>query len=111
MKNTFGKSLSAERLEELLENNPSARRKVSTLLSTYTNHLLLVTQAKNPSTVRLCMDLLRDYTLNRVDIKVNLSPDIRTYTKNVIIARYRAFRHGFDTVSKMMKRLEDDNTP
>ena len=106
MKFTFGKTLAAKRLEELLENNPSARRRVSTVLSEYTNQLLLITQAKDPRTVKLCMELLRDYTLRRLEVKRSLTPDMKTYSQNVVISRYRAFRKGFESVSRMLKATE-----
>jgi len=109
MKFTFGKTSAAQRLEQLMENNPTARRRISTVLSEYTNQLLLITQARDPRTVRLCMELLRDYTLRRIDVKKNLTPEMKTYSQNVVITRYRAFRNGFESVSRMIKAVEKDN--
>ncbi len=108
MKYTFGRTLAAQRLEILVENTPSARRKISRLLSSYTSNLFLITGAQNPETVRLCMEMLRDYTLRRVDVTKNLTDDMRTYTKNVIVYRYRVYRHTFDElVPAVMKIIGD----
>ena len=100
MKFTFGKTIAAQRLEELLENNPIARRKISALLSNYTSDLLTITLVKHPRPARLCMELLRDYTLRRIDVKKNLTEDIRSYAKNVVVCRYRAYCYGFNEVVK-----------
>lgn len=102
MKYTFGKTAAALRLEELVENNPPIRRRISSLLSKYTNQLLLITQMRDPETVRVCMELLRDHTLNRLDSK-HLPTEILTYTKNIVITRYRAFRRGFEQVIKVLE--------
>jgi predicted RNA-binding protein with PIN domain len=106
MKFTFGKTSAAQRLEQLVENSPTARRKISVILSDYTNQLLLVTQTRDPRTVRLCMELLRDYTLRRLDVKKHLTDEMRTYAQNVVITRYRAFRRGFDAVSRAIEAGE-----
>jgi hypothetical protein len=106
MKYTFGKTSAAQKLEQLLDNNPTARRRISAVLSEYTNQLLLITQAREPRTVRLCMELLRDYTLRRLDVKKNLTPEMRTYSQNVVVTRYRAFRNGFESVNKIIKATE-----
>jgi HD superfamily phosphodiesterase len=103
MKFTFGKTSAAVRLEQLVENNPTARRKISAILSEYTNQLLLIAQARDPRTVRLCMELLRDYTLRRFDVKKSLTDDMKTYSQNLVIARYRAFRKGFDSVNRAIE--------
>lgn len=103
MKFTFGKTNAAMRLEELLETNPAARRRVSAVLSDYTSKLLLVCHAKEPRTVRLCMELLRDYTLRRLDIKKGLTVEMKTYSQNLVVARYRAFRKGFDAVNRAVE--------
>jgi hypothetical protein len=103
MKFTFGKTSAAQRLEQLVENNPSARRRVTTVLSDYTNQLLLITQVKDPRTVRLCMELLRDYTLRRIEVKKTLTGEMKTYTQNVITTRYRAFRNGFECINKLIQ--------
>ena len=104
MKFTFGRTAAAVKLAELVEKSPTARRQISALLSLYTSQLLEVVQAKNPRTVRLCMELLRDYTLRRVEVKKNLTDDMKTYTKNVVITRYRAYRNGFDDVNRALER-------
>lgn len=103
MKFTFGKTSAAMRLEQLVENHPTARRRISAILSDYTNQLLLITQAREPRTVRLCMELLRDYTLRRFDVKKNLTDEMKTYSQNVVITRYRAFRRGFDSVNRAIE--------
>lgn len=100
---SFGCSNSAVKLEQLVKDNSSARKKITTLLSDYTNKLLIVTQAKDPETVRLCMELLRDYTLRRLDVKQNIPSDVKTYTQNVIIARYRIFRKEFDDIVRILE--------
>lgn len=98
MKFTFGNSPAANRLEVLVEESPIARRQVSTLLSIYTNQLLHITGAKDQRTVHLCMEMLRDNTLRRIDVKRNLTTEMKTYLKNVVVMRYRVYRRGFDDV-------------
>jgi hypothetical protein len=106
MKYTFGRTLAAQRLENLLTETPSARRKVSRVLSHYTWQLFQITGAREPETVRLCMEMLRDYTLRRLDILKGLTEDMRTYAKNIVIARYRAYRHGFDSLVPILEKME-----
>lgn len=106
MKYTFGKTLAAQRLEILLDKNPIARRKISALLSKFSDKLLLVTGAKDPDTVRLCMDLLRDNTLKGLRSKKNLSSDVVSYAENVIKSRHRAFRQEFDYIVPFLKALD-----
>lgn len=91
------------RLEQLVENNPAARRKISAILSDYTHQLLLICQTRDPRTVHLCMELLRDYTLRRFDVKKHLTDDMRSYAQNLVITRYRAFRKGFDSVNRAIE--------
>jgi hypothetical protein len=99
--NTFGTSPAAQTLYHLLEDQPIARRKISTILNSYTNQLLLITQIKDPKTVRICLALLRDYTLDRLSKRRGIETDIKTYTENLIVARYRSFSKGFDSVDAM----------
>ena len=96
MKNTFGKTIAAQRLEKLVSESPSARRRISTLLSEYTYQMWKIFTIKDPRTMRLCLELLRDYTLRRLDIKTTLNESIRSYAKNIVIFRYRMFRQAFD---------------
>ena len=103
---TFGRTLAAQKLEELVSQSPSARRKISSLLSDYTNQLLQITMAKEPRTVRLCMEMLRDYTLRRLDVKTKLTDDIRSYAKNVVIYRHRVFRKEFDAITRIIQRRQ-----
>ena len=103
MKYTFGKTLAAQRLEILLYKDPSARRKISTLLSQYTDKLIKIVAIDDPSTVHLCMALLRDFTHRRIDVKKNLSGDIRTYSKNVVTSRYRVYRQTYDEIVAVME--------
>ena len=97
MKNTFGSTKAAQTLEVLVNDYPGARRRVSRLLSKFTHKLLHVTQARDPETVITCMELLREQTLKNVDA-MKLNPAIRSYTKNVVTHRYRAFRSGFQSL-------------
>ncbi len=106
MKYTFGKTLAAQRLELLVKDAPSARRKISRILSSYTSKLVIIVGAKDPETVRLCMEMLRDYTLRRVDATKNLTNDMRTYSKNVIVYRHRVFRRTFDSLVEIIKSME-----
>jgi len=96
VKNTFGRTIAAHKLEMLLEENPSARRKVSRLLSSYTNNLWNVIGVKSSDTILMCIDLIREQTLKRVDKIQNLTPEIRSYTKNVVTCRYRVYRQCFE---------------
>ena len=107
MKYTFGKTVAAQRFEYLLDSNPIARRKVSRIISKYTSQMLRIVSLKDPETVRLCLDLLREYTLNRIDKmkSIHYNDDIKSYAKNVIIARYRDVRHGFDGLVPEMENL------
>lgn len=107
MKYTFGKTVAAQRFEYLLNDNPTARRKISRIISKYTAQMLNIVSLKDPETVRLCLDLLRTYTLIRIDMMKSIRNDeaIRSYAKNVIIARYRDVRHGFDSLVPEMENL------
>ena len=105
MKNTFGGTAAAQTLEKLLEDNPSARRKVSRLLSGYTNKLFNITGAKDPPTVIACMVLLRKETLDRLNTLKNVPPEVLSYTKNVVIYRYRVYRQCYETLIPIIKRM------
>ena len=98
MTNTFGSSKAAQTLEVLVNDIPNARRRVSRLLSKFTHKLLHVTSARDPETVLTCMELLREQTLKNIDTMKNVNPAIRSYTKNVVTHRYRAFRSGFESL-------------
>lgn len=111
MKFTFGKSVAAQRLEGLMANNPRARRKISTILSDYTNQLFNITTAKDARTIRICMELLRDYTLRRLDVKTGLTDEMRTYSQNLVIGRHRAFRRGFDEVFRAIQSKSPKKKP
>ena len=106
MKYTFGRTPAAQKLETLLDESPSARRKISRLLSNYTWQLYKITGAKDPETVRLCMEMLRDYTLRRIDITKDLSSAMRSHAKNVVICRYRVYRHCFYDLVPLLKKME-----
>ncbi len=109
MKYTFGKTPAAQRLEILVKDTPSARRKISRLLSQYSSQLLKITAARDPEIVRLCMELLRDYTLRRIDIFQNMSRDIRTYAKNVVIYRHRVYSRTFDSLLPILEKMRKIN--
>jgi len=102
MNYTFGKSPAAQELERLLENNPIARRKITTLLSEYTDKLLKIAAMKDTDAGLLCMSLLRDHAHSRVDKKVNLSTEVRSYTKNVLTAKYRVYAETYKFVSSLV---------
>jgi len=104
MNNTFGRSPAAQELDRLLEKNPSARRKVSTLISQYTDKLLNISSIKDVPTALLCMSMLRDRTLERMDKKVNVSPEVVSYTKNVITAKYRVYAESYKFVSSFLAK-------
>lgn len=108
MKFTFGRTTAAYRLEKLVESNPTARRKISTLLSNYTEHVQKIISIKDPSTVNLCLELLRDYTLRRIDIKRNLSEDIRSYAKNVVISRHRVYIQNFNFLISILEQYNKE---
>ena len=99
MKNSFGKTKASLRLEKLVSNNRSARRKVSSLLSEFTMQMMAIMLARDSGTVRLCLKLLRQHTINRIDIIKSLNNEIKMYTKNVVIGRYRAYLNGFNQVA------------
>jgi len=107
MKNTFGNTPAAQRLEILLQNNPLSRRKVSRLLNQYTYKLIRLAGLKDFKTVHTCMILLRNYALSLVDIQKNLDSEVRSYTKNLISCRYREYRKGYEFMvpSKKKNRL------
>lgn len=88
-----------------MEENPYARRKVSRLLSSYSNKLCNITGAKDTVTVLTCMELLLEQTLKRVDALKNLSPDVRSHTKNVVIYRYRTYRRCFEDISALLASM------
>ena len=99
----FGTSIAAQRLEKMLDKQPIARRKISTVFSQFTNKMFTIINTKDPETIRLCWALLKEHTLKRIDCKKGLSDDIRTYTKNVIMYRYRFFLHNFNNIVRLHK--------
>lgn len=103
------------RLEEMVETKPAQRRRVSKLLSEFTQSLLALVKAEEPRTVLLAMQLLRDYNLRRVDFKTTFDPILKSYTKNVICHRFRAYRDAFryvyDIKKKQAKEKWVDNDP
>lgn len=99
----FGKTPAAVRMENLVVENPSARRKVSRLLSRYTEQLLQTVGAKDPRTVRLLMELLCKYNLNRLDL-MQIDTDVRTYAKNLVSGRYRVFLHRYNELVPIAQR-------
>ena len=103
MKFTFGKTKASEKLEQLLEGKPWASRRVSRLLGSYSHKLITITGAKDPETVCTCMELLRDFTLQRVD-KTKLDPTIKTHTKNLVCYRYRVIRKTFEELVPLLKQ-------
>ena len=105
MKNTFGRNRAAQKLEILLKDNPSARRKISRILSSYTHRLLMVTRAIDPATVNLCMVLLRNWAIDRVNIVSGLTDDIRSYARNIVVSRYRVYRTSFESLTPTIREL------
>lgn len=103
MKFTFGRTPAACTMETLVAENPSARRKVSRLLSRYTEQLLQITSTKDPCTVRLLMELLCKYNLSRLDT-VKMDDEIRNYAKNLVAARYRVFLHQFNELVSLAEK-------
>lgn len=109
MKYTFGNTRACQTLETLLDGDKSARRKVSRLLSGFTSKLFNITGAKDPETVLTCMELLRAQTLDRVNHLQGLSGKVRSYTRNVIIYRYRKYREAFESlIPTIRKMIEKD---
>lgn len=102
MKFTFGKTKASEKLEQLVEGKPWASRRVSRLLSGFSQKMINITGAKDPETVCTCMELLRDFTLQRVD-KTKLEPAIKSHTKNIICYRYRVMRRTFEELIPFIK--------
>jgi ferritin-like protein len=108
MKFTYGKNPAAVTLAELVKDNPSARRKVMRIVSRYTQQLLQLTGAKDPETVTLCMGLLKDYTLKRVD-DLKVDEKVRSYARNVVVSRYRVFLHEFNVLVPLIrKKIQED---
>lgn len=103
MKYTFGKTRACEKLEAALEGKPWASRRISRLLSSYTNKLFNVTAAKDPETVITCMELLREHALKRVDLMTLDEPFVKSLTKNLIVYRYRVYRSAFESLIPILK--------
>ena len=106
MKYTFGKTKACENLEKLVESNPWASRRVSRLLSSFNAKLLNITQARDPETVTTCMELLRDFTLKRVD-STKLDPNIKSHVKNVVCFRYREYRQAFESFIPVLNHIKE----
>jgi hypothetical protein len=51
------------------------------------------------------MELLRAQALQRVDYLQGIPQDVRSYTKNVVIFRYRMYRHCFGEVSALLASM------
>lgn len=111
MKFTFGKTQASQTLETLVGESPCIRRKISSLLSDYSKKLLNITEIKDPETVRLLMALLRDNTLKRVDVKKNLNEEVKTFTKNVVVYRYRVFSTSYEKVLKFVNAKAKNKMP
>ncbi len=94
MKYTFGKTKACEKLEAALEGKPWASRRVSRLLSHYSNKLLHITGARDPVTVQTCMLLLKEQTLKQIDL-TKLDPFIKSLTKNIVTYRCRQYHNAF----------------
>lgn len=105
MKYTFGKTKACENLEKLVEGKPWASRRVSRLLSSYNSKLLNITQARDPETVTTCMELLRDFTLKRVD-STKMDDEVKSHLKNVVCFRYREYRRAFESFIPVLKHME-----
>lgn len=95
MKYTFGKTKACENLEKLVEDKPWASRRVSRLLSSYNHNLLNITLARDPETVKTCMELLKEFTLHRVD-KTKLDDIIKSHVKNIVCLKYREYLRAFE---------------
>ena len=97
----FGKTKAAIALAEMVEENPTARRRISSLLSEFSHQMMTIVLAREPKTVIICLKLLRDYTIGRLDNTKSILPEkIKSYAKNVIVYRHRAFKAGFEYVIK-----------
>jgi hypothetical protein len=107
MKYTFGKTKACEKLELAVEGNPRASRRVSRLLSSYTNKLFHITGAKDPETVCTCMNLLRDQTLKQIDLMKMQEPFIKSLTKNIVVYRYRVYRTAFESLIPVLKIIAE----
>ena len=95
----FGKSLAAIKMETLVDVNPVARRKISRLLSRYTDQLhQIIHPQKDAATTRLLLHLLCQYNLVRTEL-MNIDDDVRSYIKNLIKSRYRVFLHGYNKLA------------
>lgn len=104
MKYTFGRTLAAQRLAALVKDNPKARRKISSILGIFTYRMLNISKIRDPELIKLCWELLRDNTLQRLDAKTGLSKEMQTYAKNVLIYRYRVYLHNLDYLVQQMKK-------
>ena len=96
MKNTFGRTLAAQKLEILLENNPSARRKISSILSEFTHRMFCIVNCKDKNIIRLCWGLLKKSTIERIYLKKGLTKEMQSYTVNIIVSRYRVYLRNFN---------------
>ena len=111
--NTFGNTKAANKLEELLNDCPVVRRKIATLLSQYRWQLCCLTHKSNDiniDTIRLCMELLRDYTLNRINLKSGISLEVKSYTRNVIISQHRFTWYILEILFPLKKKTKKDLT-
>jgi hypothetical protein len=106
MKLSFGKNKASLRLVAIVENNPAARRRVSSILSEHTQQMMAIITARDPKVVRLCLKMLREYTIKRIDSVHHFSPEIKMYCKNVVIGRFRAHLNGFNTVIAMQDKAK-----
>ena len=96
----FGKTKAAIALADMVKDNNSARRFISSLLSEFSHQMMTIVLAREPKTVIICLKLLRDYTISRVNANKYLPDKIKSFTKNVIVYRHRAFKRGFEYVVK-----------
>lgn len=93
MKTPFGNTVAAIKLAEMVQDNPRARRYVSSTLSELGKILREIQVGMgNPTGIILCR-LVRDTFLDKVKQSEKISPETASFLKNVIVARCRNFQH------------------
>lgn len=96
MKTPFGNTGAAIKLAEMAENNPRARRYISSTLSELGNILRGIQVGVKKPTGRLLCRLVRDTFIEKVNRSEKLSLEMASFLRNVIVAKCRNFQRYAD---------------
>ena len=104
MKTPFGSTVAAIRLAQMVEDNPKARRFVSSTLSEFNNLLMKAARGEDVKASRCLYILVRNEFIQRVDSS-STDPDVKSYLKNVLHTNYKKYKQGLEYRYDAIKRI------